>query len=273
MSGVRLVALDLDGTTLRSDNTLSPAVKAALTRMLQHGVEVVAASGRPFGSMPREVLEIPGLRWVISSNGAAVYRDGRRQHATLLTPESVERLLALTADYDLIWEAFSEGETVTDQRYYDNPVRYGCSQAYVGYVRGSRGCRSDMRGYIWENRRRLDSVEFVCTDRALREALWSKIASETEDLYITSSSKNFVEFMHRDATKSGALRRLCSKLHIDLSQIAAAGNADNDADMLAAAGIGAAVKNATQKCLEAADVILPSNDDDGICRLAEMLLG
>lgn len=272
MKEIRLVALDLDGTTLRSDNTLSPKVRLALEKLIQGGVEVVAASGRPFGSMPREVLEIPGLRWVIASNGAAVYRDGARMLSTLLTPESVEQTLRLTEAYDLIWEAFSEGETVTDRRYYDDPVRYGCSPAYIGYVRGSRGCREDMRGYIYENRRRLDSIEFVCTDRALREMLWQRLEREAEDLYITSSSRNFVELMHREATKSDALRKLCAALQIPIEQTAAAGNADNDADMLAAAGIGAAVQNATPKCLAAADIILPSNDEDGICALAEMLL-
>ena len=271
MKDIRLVALDLDGTTLRSNNTLSPAVKNSLELMIKGGVEVVAASGRPFGSMPREVLGIEGLRWVIASNGAAVYLGGKRVISTLLEPDSVLRVLELTADHDLIWEAFSEGETVTDKRYYDDPMRYGCSQAYVGYVRGSRECRADMRRYILENRGRLDSVEFVTTDRALRERLWKRLEGSGEPLYITSSSANFVELMHRDATKSGALKKICERLGIGLGQTLATGNADNDADMLRCAGTGAAVANATPKCLEAADILLPSNDEDGICELAARL--
>ena len=48
---IKLLSLDLDGTTLRSDNTLSPKVKSAIETAIKNGIEVVAASGRPFGSM------------------------------------------------------------------------------------------------------------------------------------------------------------------------------------------------------------------------------
>ena len=271
---VKLLALDLDGTALRSNNTLSPKVARAIEAAADSGIEVVAASGRPYCSMPKEVLALRGVNYVVSSNGAAIHdRTGRRVHETPMAEGEVLRLLDLTSGYDLIWEAFLNGATFTDNRYLRDPLRYGCTPAYVGYVQGSRGGLDDMRQYIYDNRSRLDSVEYVCTDRVLRERLRAKLERELKETYITSSSANFVEFMHKTATKSNALRWLCRRLDLSLSQTAACGNADNDADMIACAGFGAAVKNASESCRSAADVLLPDNDSDGVAALIKMLIG
>jgi hydroxymethylpyrimidine pyrophosphatase-like HAD family hydrolase len=96
---VKLLALDLDGTVLRSDNTLSPVVGRALERAAASGIEVAVASGRPFGSMPREILSIDGVDYVIASNGAAIYHQHKRIFSDTLRPQDVQKILALTAGY------------------------------------------------------------------------------------------------------------------------------------------------------------------------------
>lgn len=270
---IKLIALDLDGTALRSDNTLSPVVAAAIEDAAAHGMEIVAASGRPYGSMPASVLRLKGVNYVISSNGAAVHdKTGRRIHETLLRESAVLRLLELTKHEDLIWEAFSDGATYTDNRYLRDPLQYGCTPAYISYVQNSRGGLDDMRQYIFENRRTLDSVEYVCPDAEKRERVRRLLEENLREVYITSSSANFVEFMDANATKSNALKWLCRFLRLPLVQTAACGNADNDADMIACAGLRAAVANASQSCKKAADVILPSNDSDGVAELIQQIL-
>ena len=270
---IKLIALDLDGTALRSNNTLSPAVAESIEKAAAHEIEVVAASGRPYGSMPKDVLRLKGVNYVISSNGAAIHdRTGRRIHETLLKETAVLRLLELTEHENLIWEAFTDGATYTDNRYLRDPLRYGCTPAYISYVQNSRGGLDDMRQYIRENRSRLDSVEYVCPDREQRERVRRLLKSNLEDVYITSSSANFVEFMDAQATKSNALQWLCDYLDIPLCRTAACGNADNDADMIACAGLKAAVANASESCRAAAEVILPTNDDDGVAELIHLIL-
>ena len=66
LHGLKLLALDLDGTTMRSDNTLSYEVKTAIQKACKSGIEVVVASGRPYGSMPKEILGIKEINYVIS---------------------------------------------------------------------------------------------------------------------------------------------------------------------------------------------------------------
>lgn len=270
---IRLLALDLDGTVLTSANTLDAEVKKAIENAVESGIEIVVASGRPFCSMPEDVLGIEGIHYIIASNGAAVYDGSKnRVRSVTLKEADVLKIMELTSEYDLIWEAFCDGETCTDRRYYENPVKYGCGEAYVDYVRSSRGCTDDMRQYIFNRRAELDSIEFVCNKPAQREKIRALLKENLGGVYITSSSADFVEFMDGEATKSSAVRFICEREGIDIKNTAACGNADNDVDMIAQAGLGAAVKNASKLCLDCADLIVESNDNNGVKQLIDAIM-
>ena len=270
---IKLIALDLDGTVLTDSNTLSDRVKRSLERAIQSGIEVVAASGRPYGSMPKNVLGIKGLNYSITSNGAAVHNNsGRRIHSSLISENDVISLLKITEEYDLIFEAYVKGLTYTDSRYTSNPLKYGCSEAYVDYVKASHGHIDNMREFIYNHRRELDSIEIVCTDAKKRAHIRQLVKDSTCEFYITSSSENFIEFMDKSATKGNAVDWLCKHLDVKQEHTCACGNADNDADMIEQAGFGAAVENASKLCLDCADIIVPSNNNDGVARLIEIIL-
>ena len=270
---IKLIALDLDGTVLTDSNTLSDRVKRSLERAIQSGIEVVAASGRPYGSMPKNVLEIEGLNYSITSNGAAVHdKSGRRIHSSLISEKDVISLLKITEGHDLIFEAFVDGLTYTDSRYTANPLKYGCSEAYVDYVKASHGHIDNMRQFIYTHRKELDSIEIVCTDAEKRAQIRQLVKDNTSGFYITSSSENFIEFMDKSATKSSGVEWLCSHLGVEKKHTCACGNADNDADMIEQAGLGAAVENASRLCLDCADIIVPSNNNDGVARLIDIII-
>lgn len=270
---IKLLALDLDGTTLCSDTTLLPKVRQALQTAVKNNIVVVAASGRPFCSMPKNVMSIDGVDYAVTSNGSAVYdKNGKRIVENLLDKNDVEALLEITKNYDLIYDAFINGKTYTDVRYTDNPEKYGCPAAYVDYVRSSHGRVDDMRRFICEHSSELDSMEFVCRSKELRTKLWNEIEKNISGLYITSSSENFVEFSAKEATKANGLSFLCRHLGINQKNVAACGNADNDADMICWAGLGAAVKNASKNCIDCADIVVDTNDNGGVAHLVDYIL-
>ncbi len=270
---IKLIALDLDGTVLTDNNTLSDKVKRSLERAIQSGIEIVAASGRPYGSMPKNVLGIKGLNYSITSNGAAVHdNSGRRIHSTLVSENDVISLLKITEGHDLIFEAYVKGLTYTDSRYTSNPLKYGCSEAYVDYVKASHGHIDNMREFIYNHRKELDSIEIICTNAKKRAHIRQLAEDSTSGFYITSSSENFIEFMDKSATKGNAVNWLCNHLDVKQEHTCACGNADNDADMIEQSGFGAAVENASKLCLDCADIIVPSNNNDGVARLIEIIL-
>ena len=67
---IRLVALDLDGTLLNREGHVTPRTRAALQAAVDKGVYIVPATGRPLASLPPEVAQLPGIRYVITCNGA-----------------------------------------------------------------------------------------------------------------------------------------------------------------------------------------------------------
>ncbi|MBQ6700643.1 MAG: HAD hydrolase family protein, partial [Oscillospiraceae bacterium] len=72
-------------------------------------------------------------------------------------------------------------------------------------------------------------------------------------------------------SKGTSLCRLCEMIGIPKENSVAAGDYENDIDMIEAAGIGAAVENAQQGLIDKADIILPSCEENAIAHLIEFL--
>ena len=263
--------MDLDDTTLGSDSRLAPETEKALKRAVKAGIEVVVASGRAFKALPAEVLGIGGISYAITTNGASIEHvpDGRRIMSLSLRPESVMQILELFGSERL--EAFVDGQPYCDAEYAADPLRYGCAPAYVEYVRTTRKPVADMRGFILQNIDRLDSIDVLSKPGAQHEALREK-AGMLDNVYVTSSSPRLVEISDADAGKGAALKRLCAMLGVPAEHTAAFGNGDNDADMLRFSGLGVAVKNASESCLEAADCVCGSNDELGVAQMINKIV-
>ena len=95
---ITCIALDLDGTTLNPQGRLGRRNREAIKKALDAGIQVVAASGRSLDSLPKDILEIEGIQYGITSNGAAVYRlsDRKCLKQSRLSGDSVKEILACT---------------------------------------------------------------------------------------------------------------------------------------------------------------------------------
>ena len=74
LKDIRLIALDLDDTTLRSDGSLSGQTRAAIEAAIDAGLEIVIASGRALHSLPKAVTEIPGIRYAVTERPSSASR-------------------------------------------------------------------------------------------------------------------------------------------------------------------------------------------------------
>lgn len=78
--------------------------------------------------------------------------------------------------------------------------------------------------------------------------------------------------MHKDTDKANALRWICdNRLKIDLKEVAAIGDSDNDLRMIEIAGFGATLLNGSQKCKERANFVASKSYGDGIVEILRML--
>ena len=187
-----------------------------------------------------------------------------------LHPDTIQGILELFGNELL--ECFIDGQAYCDARYMADPLRFGCSPAYLEYVKTTRLPVDDMPGFMRENARRLDSVDVLCASSGHRAELW-EAALRLKNAYITSSSPRLIEIAAAEAGKGASLRRLCELLSVPAQCVAAFGNGDNDADMLSFAGLGVAMENATEACIAASDAVCASNDEHGVAQMIYKILG
>ena len=262
---IQCIALDLDRTTLNEHARLSEGNRKALEHAISKGVHIVIASGRGFASLPQDVISIPGIEYAITSNGASVYHipSGKRLMSYTLDPESVQKILDLTAGMHLAYEAFIDGVAYAQADYVENPGLYGAANA-TQYIQSTRIPISDFRSFLLEHRIELESIDLVVSSEVQMAELWPFLQSGIPDLYITSSVHQLLELSHRDAGKHSGVRFVADLLGISPSEIAAFGDGDNDADMLSFVGCGIAVENASPSCLAAADFVTAHHREDGV---------
>ncbi|MDO4417894.1 MAG: HAD hydrolase family protein [Eubacteriales bacterium] len=70
---IRMIGIDLDGTLLTMSKELTNSARKSVEEAIRAGIEVVPVTGRPLAGVPAEVLAIPGIRYIITSNGANTY--------------------------------------------------------------------------------------------------------------------------------------------------------------------------------------------------------
>lgn len=265
---IRLLALDLDGTTLGADGSLSDQNRRALLKAHEAGIHIVAASGRAFDSLPAEVLALPCVEYVITSNGASVYEVGSRKRlqSHYLKRKAVEGLLAVAGEAGVMVEGFVGGVPYAQRDYVDDPMKFGASAYSVSYVKRTRRPVEDIFSFLLSHGEELDSLDLIVGDMEQKEMLRGRILQEVEDIYLTSSVPTLLEISDSHAGKASGLRFLAEYLGISREETAAFGNAENDMDMMRWAGVGVAVANSPAEVQAAADEVTESNDEDGVGR-------
>lgn len=263
---IQCIALDLDRTTLDARARLSEENRRALEYAIGKGVHVVIASGRAFSTLPKDVTEIPGVEYAITSNGAAVYHipSGACLHRYTLPEGAAEKILQLTGAETVSYEAFVEGQAYGARDYVENPEKYGATPGALAYVKATRRIVPDIRAFILAHRDALDSVDVVVRDGAQRDRLWAALKAGIPEVYITSSVDQLLEISHHQAGKHSGLAFILDRLGLPREAAAAFGDGDNDADLLHFAGCGIAVANASPACLAAADHVTKAHDAHGV---------
>jgi len=264
---LRLVALDLDGTLLRSDGSISPRTRTALAAAEAAGLTLMLVTARP----PRRVVQIgesTGMRGLaICSNGGLVY-DLSQGCAVQQT-----RLSAATS-HELIERLRGAAPGVRFAA--EMGMSYGCEPQY-------RVASEHPHDQADPNMRRADAL-VLCSEgvtklivqhagRELAELLELTREHAGTLASVTHSGSNFVEVAASSVSKALALEAYCSERGIEPAQVIAFGDMPNDLPMLQWAGYAVAVANAHETVRQAAHEVTLSNDEDGVAAVLERLAG
>lgn len=270
---VKLIALDLDGTTLNSEGHISRKTRSALERAAEKGVNIVVATGRPRSALPEDIFEIEAIRYVLTSNGARItdLKENRSIYENCMSPLTAEKSVELLKDYNYVLECFVDGIAYIERSYYDQVKQSGRSFRNVSYILNTRNPVDDIYSFILENRTSIENININFEDISEKPAMKKRLESIPEAT-ITSSFNHNLEIGGATTSKAEALRCMGEILSIRHDEMLAVGDSPNDIAMLKAAGTAVAMGNAKDEVKAVADYIAPSNNEDGVADAIEHLV-
>ena len=259
---IRLLVLDVDGTLVTDDKRMLPEVKAAVREAVAAGLDVALATGRMYPAV-RHWIEELGLRTPqICNNGADIVDplSGRFLLNLVLDSEIATRVLAFGREAGVTLAAFS-GPRVLAPVHTSDHYLIERNNEHVEVIP-----ENDFYGVAFTTEKLLflDQADPLRLER-LRDQLQTQF-NHTGPLpfSVEITEPGILNVCHPQACKAEALRQLCRILALPLTAVAAVGDSDNDAGMLAAAGLGIAMGNATPSTLAQADVVVPDNEHAGV---------
>jgi Cof subfamily protein (haloacid dehalogenase superfamily) len=268
---IKLIALDIDGTTLMSDGSLSKRNRNALIRATQNGIHVVIATGRCYDALPRQLTELKGIRYALTSNGAQTkdLHTGQTLDGNYLTAEAVaESAELLRAHTGFMVEIFTDGKAYMDKAQYDGVCSGEISWRSRNYVRDTRSPVEDVIDFMLQHRHTIENIN-IFFEHLLDKDRLKPYLDLLNNVTITSSFDNNWEIGGATTNKGAALQSLARMLYINKEEILACGDSPNDEEMLKVAGIPVAVGNAKESVRRLAIHIVAENDQDGVAEAIE----
>lgn len=262
------LAVDLDGTTLRNDKSLSARTVAVLVDAQQRGMRLIIASGRPPQGI-RHVAEALQLArfggYVLAYNGGQLWKpelSGWRlidSHILPIEAREIAYEMGKAAGMELL--TYYDGSLISED----------VSNPYVaGSLRANR-LRPNQVEHFLEAAASLPLCKcMVVGEPAVLEHLERPVAMRLLHLAtVFRSEPYFMEIVPRGIDKGRGLERLLREMNETPDHLIACGDAPNDIPMLCFAGLGVAMGNAQPAVKAAADTICGTNEEDGVAQIAE----
>lgn len=264
MSLIKLVALDMDGTTLNDNHiTVSRKNRAAISQAIGQGVAVVPATGRSLAELPSSVRRIPGVRYAITSNGASVtdLQSGEALYENLIDSETAAEIFETAERFSAYAELYYQGRAFMQRDSIPGLLR-AFHPLKLCYFLSLRKQVKNLADFVRRAANPVEKIEILPFSREEQ----GKLLATLRDLpvSITTSGMNSVEITNRGANKGTALAFLCGLLQIEPGETMAVGDNGNDREMLERAGISVAVENADEEIKRLAGYVTRPNVQSGV---------
>jgi Cof subfamily protein (haloacid dehalogenase superfamily) len=259
-----LVAIDVDGTLVTSENKLSPGIAPLIRKTRARGIGVTLVSGRPkLKVMP--LLKELGLTLPYIGSGGAYIADPSNNLVIFHCPLACEETTAVVELARAVKAPIISQEP--DQLYYEGSLEELEQLIAISKI--------DITGV--ENSQieilRVDDVLQacaeptkinICSEPGHLLKIERKLRLLNLPIYLTYSAPFSLEITRSGINKGEALKILATYLAIPLEHILVIGDSHNDISMFEIAGMAVAMSNAPEEVKAAADLVAPSNDEDGV---------
>ncbi|TMW71484.1 Cof-type HAD-IIB family hydrolase [Alteribacter natronophilus] len=259
-----LIAVDLDGTLLSEQKTISPRNRAALAKARELGHEVVIATGRPYRASSQYYRELFLQTPIVNFNGAFVHAPNDRTFESSHRPldEETARTIIRTC------EAFQVKNIMVEvmDDYYLRHLNRGFAEAFT------LGTSPVDYGNL-EHLLDADPTSILIHPEKGQEkeltSLLNEAHAEATEQRNWGAPWNVIEIVRGGVNKAAGLSKVAAHLDIPKDRIIAFGDEDNDLEMIDYAGTGVAMGNAINQLKGIANETTFTNEEDGIARFLE----
>lgn len=263
---IKLIAIDLDGTLLDNNKSISSKNLNVLQEVQRQGVRIVLCSGRPLPGIKPYLnlldLNKPG-NFAITYNGGVVQRtdSGQIISEKILTHRDIISLYQLSREIGVPMNFLDRERVYCPAPPEGVPSLYGLVNQSLPLVHASMDhLPADLK---------INKAVF-CTDQSVLDEAIQSIPESFRRSYTMMKSKTFMfEILNKEADKAHGLEIVGSMLNIRAEEMMALGDQENDLAMIRYAGCGVAMGNAIQEVKDSARFVTKANTDDGVAYAVE----
>ncbi len=269
---VRLLALDIDGTLLRSDRTISPRTRLAIDRARRDGVRLVLVTGRRHPSARRVAEDLGGVVPLVLHNGALVVEDGAVLRCRPL-PGAVARRAIRAGRASRIEPVLHCGSAGEGWLVVEAPVRSGgLVGSYLDRSRAEVRVVPDLEAALEKEEPIQVMFGGTCEEMgALLGVLGRELGAgaRVERTVYPATGLVLLDVLAPSVGKAEALGFLQERWGIAPAETLAIGDNWNDREMVEKSGYGFVMGNADPDLLALGLAALPTNDEDGVASAIE----
>ena len=271
--GVKLIALDIDGTLLDSRWMLPQANRAAIAEATRRGIEVALVTGRRYDFAMPIAVQIGAPLTMIVSNGALIRtQDGKTHLRHLLSRKTAARVLEITKPWrdgcGVVFDRPRENQVILEVFATDDPIRsayYARNKEFLGQAVPLESCLTEdplqvmLSGKV-ESMREAEDVL-----RCAQQSGGFKVASTVY------ASRDFamIDVLNPQCSKGAALAEWAALRGLAREEVMAIGDNHNDLEMLSFAGIPVVMGNCVPELRNFGWHETASNDHNGVAAAIE----
>ena len=245
-----LIVLDLDGTTLKNDKTVSENTINTLLDVRDRGNIILFATARPPRDAYKYVPEPLRNNPIICYNGAAVIASNNLNviYEKQIAKNDVIKILDICENFGYNQLSIEVNDTLYSN--FDTTPFFGNAKNEI----------KDLRQMEYKSAYKV----IICSEKPIEEKIL-KLFPQTVKGVVTDK-KTLCQIMNAESSKWVAINSLVDKIGINKENIIAFGDDVNDLEMIKNAGIGVAMGNAEEQLKAIANYITDSNVNDGVAK-------
>ena len=250
---IKAIFMDMDGTLLRSDHTISDKLKEKLIELDKNGVKIFISTGRMYAAALPYLKQLGITTPVITYNGGKIVDPSTSEtlYENPVTAETVKRVIEVSRETGIHLNLYSEGKAYAEKtglKYV--PVNF---DEFIGKT-------STKALFLGENEKLVKLKE--------------ELEKELPQSIFVFSQPTYLEVLNKGVSKGKAVKELINKYGFSEDEVMTFGDQWNDFDMLKLVKYGYLMGNASEDLKKefTEDRITLSNDDEGIYHIIKDIL-